>query len=195
MTDLPPGIESRLKDLPQGLRDHIERARETAQELALRHGVDAALADLGTAAHDLARALKADALLEQARHYRLRVGSVERSNPVLLHGPVAAMWLEREIGIDDPRVLEAVRWHTTGKQRLGPVAKVVFLADKLEPHKVERYPYLRRVKSLAERSLDRALLEFVNRELEYLLRKGHPIHPGSLALRNELIATLDDGPG
>ena len=41
MSKLPPVVETRLKELPQGLRDHVERAREVGHELALRHGVDA----------------------------------------------------------------------------------------------------------------------------------------------------------
>ena len=54
MTDLPDAIEARLKILPSGLRDHIERSRVVSQELAIRHNVDARLADMGMAAHDLA---------------------------------------------------------------------------------------------------------------------------------------------
>ena len=174
--------------MPRGLRDHIERAREIGRALAGLHGVDADTVDLGIAAHDVARALKGDALLEQARHYQLNPHHVELGNPILLHGPVAALWLEHEDGIIDQRVLEAVRWHTTGTEGMGTPAKVVFLADKLDPQKVSQYPYLEAIRSLAERSLDKALLAFINQQLHYLFEKDHLIHPSSLELRNELIA-------
>ena len=188
MRELPASIEARLRQLPTGLRDHIERAREVGRELAELHGVDADIVDLGIAAHDVARALKGDALLEQARHYRLNPHGVELRSPLLLHGPVAALWLEHEDGIVDQRVLEAVRWHTTGREGMGTPAKVVFLADKLDPQKVRQYPDLEAIRSLAERSLDRALLAFINQQLRYLLEMDHLIHPSSLELRNELIA-------
>jgi predicted HD superfamily hydrolase involved in NAD metabolism len=136
VTTLPAAIEDRLRELPAGLRDHIQRAREVGQELAQRHGVDVSLADQGIAAHDLARALKSEALLKEARRYRRRVGAIERSEPLLLHGAVAALWLQRQDGIEDEQILEAVRWHTTGRKGMGLVAKVVFLADKLDPRKV-----------------------------------------------------------
>ena len=188
---LPPFVQARLRELPRGLRKHIERSREIARGLAEQHGVDLERVDLAVAAHDLARALKADALLEQARRHGLRVRAVERRYPVLLHGPIAALWLEREGGVADGEVLGAVRWHTTGNRAMGPLAKVVFLADKLDPTKLSRYPYLDQIRDLAEHSLDGALLEFLDRELANFLRERRVIHPHSLVLRNRLMVEME----
>ena len=192
MSELPSVIESRLLALPKGLREHIERSREIGSSLALRHNVDAARVDLGIAAHDLARGLNGDALLEQAERYGLRLHPVEQRSPILLHGHIAALWLEREDGFDDEDVLEAVRWHTTGRRGMGAIAKVVFLADKLDPNKVRRYPYLNEVQRLAEESLDRAILEFLDQGLLYFVREGQLIHTESVELRNELMMALKD---
>ena len=98
MSDLPDAIDARLRTLPAGLRDHIERSRVVSQELAIRHNVDARLADMGTAAHDLARALGRGRLLSEAGSLGLDVGMVERHEPILLHGPVAARWLINDDG-------------------------------------------------------------------------------------------------
>ena len=187
---LPATVEARLAALPSGLRDHVERCRRVARELAQRHGVDLHKADLGTAAHDIARAVTGDALLAEAERLGLRVNLVERHTPLLMHGRVGAKWLETEDGVSDREILEAVRWHTTGRKDMGVVAKVVFLADKLDPRKVERYPYLERVALLAQDSLDAAILEYLSKELEYLLQQGLLIHPASVGLRNELMAQM-----
>jgi len=109
------------------------------------------------------------------------------------YGAVAALWLQRQDGIEDEQILEAVRWHTTGRKGMGLVAKVVFLADKLDPRKVERFPYLKGVSRLARHSLDQALLEFLNYELDYFLKEGILIHPASVELRNELILAVGHG--
>ena len=109
-----------------------------------------------------------------------------------MHGHVAALWLQREGGVEDDEVLEAVRWHTTGRRGMGAVAKVVFLADKLDPDKIGRYPYLNEIRRLAEESLDRALLEFLDQGLANFLREGQMIHPESVELRNELLVTLEE---
>ena len=190
MTGLPAAVESRLHELPRGLREHVERSREVARELASIHGVDAVQADLGVAAHDLARAMKGDALLEQSRRYGLYFNPVEQNTPELLHGPLAAYWIEHEDAITDKEILEAVRWHTTGKGGMGDLAKVVFLADKLDPSKIERYPFLTRVKKLAYENMDQAIYEYLNASLTRLLEENQLIHPESLELRNELMIKL-----
>ena len=187
---LPATVEARLAALPSGLRDHVERSRGVARELAQRHSVDLHKADLGTAAHDIARAVKGDALLAEAERLGLRVNLVERRTPLLMHGRIGAKWLETEDGVADREILEAVRWHTTGREDIGAVAKVVFLADKLDPRKVERYPYLERVALLALDSLDAAILEYLSNQLEHLLRQGLLIHPASVGLRNDLMVQV-----
>ncbi len=187
MTDLPDAIDARLKILPSGLRDHIERSREVSQELAIRHNVDARLADMGTAAHDLARALNRRELLSEAESLGLSLGLVEEREPILLHGPIAARWLHDDSGELDEVVLESVAWHTTGRPGMSEVAKVVFLADKLDPRKVERFPYLHRVGDLSKRSLDLAILEYLDKTIEYFLASGNLVHPIAIEFRNELL--------
>ncbi len=77
---------------------------------------------------------------------------------------------------------------------MSAVAKVVFLADKLDPRKVERYPYLERVALLGQDSLDAAILEYLSNELAYLLRRGLLIHPASVGLRNQLMVQQGPSP-
>jgi predicted HD superfamily hydrolase involved in NAD metabolism len=159
--------------------------------LAARHDVDPGPVDLGAATHDLARATKGGALLAEALRHGVKPHPVEEQVPMLLHGTVAALWLEHRFAISDQRVIEAVRWHSTGKSGMGSVARVVFLADKLDPEKVRRYPYLDEIRTLATESMDRAILEFLNRSLAHLIDGGALIHPESLKLRNELIIAQD----
>ncbi len=192
MYELPDAIEARLRELPYGLRDHIERSRVVSQELAIRHNVDARSADVGVAAHDLARACGPRTLLAEAERVGLHIGFVERREPILLHGPVAARW----ISSDDKRlpqdVLESVAWHTTGRPGMSDVAKVVFLADKLDPRKVARFPFLEKVAEKSKHSLDLAILEYIDRTIEYLLGIGGLVHPAALEFRNELLVRTSE---
>ena len=188
---MPSEIEVRLAELPAGLREHVKRARDVGRELAARHNVDQGLVDLGVAAHDLARGLNPSRLHAEAVRHGLDITLVERHAPMLLHGPVAARWLEEEGALTHASVLQAVRWHTTGVPGMTRIAKVVFLADKLDPHKVAEYPYLKKVKSLAAISVDEALLEHLDRVIEYLVGRKLMVHPASLELRNELVASRE----
>ena len=187
VTGLPDTIEARLRSLPSGLRDHIERSRVVSQELAIRHNVDARSADIGVAAHDLARALDRLKLLSEAEDLGLHIGFVERHEPILLHGPVASRWLMDAEGVLDEVVLESVAWHTTGRPGMSKVAKVVFLADKLDPRKIARFPYLEKVADKSKHSLDLAILEYLDKTIERFLGNGDLVHPVSIEFRNELL--------
>ena len=128
-----------------------------------------------------------DALLEEAVRLDIPIHPVERRVPIMLHGPIAATWLERDDEIADSRVIESVRFHTTGMSGMSDVARVVFLADKLEPKKVKRRPDLAEVLQLAKVDIDTALLECLNRHIVRRVERGDLLHPLTLELRNELV--------
>ena len=188
MITLPNGVAKRTALLPAELAAHLLRVRELARSLAERHGVDPDASELGAACHDLARHMRPDALLEEAVRLDIPIHPVERNVPIMLHGPVAATWLERDGEISDSRVIESVRYHTTGRSGMSTVSKVVLLADKLEPKKVKRSPDLAEVLQLTKVDIDMALLEYLNRHIVRQVERGDPLHPSTLELRNELIA-------
>jgi predicted HD superfamily hydrolase involved in NAD metabolism len=185
---LLPRLQARLAALPAGLRDHVLRVEGIAGELARRHGVDPRRAALGALAHDVARAMPDEELLRHATALDLPIGLVDQEAPVLLHGPVGAELLRREDGLKDAGIYHAVCWHTTGHAGLDPLGQVVFLADKLDPQKIRRYPYLPLLQKIAMEDLDRAMLEFLSRELVSLARQGQLVHPAMVEARNGLLA-------
>ena len=162
------------------------RVREIALSLAERHGVDRKKVWLAASAHDLARDLNGTELLRKARELGIEIGPVEEATPIFLHGPIAAELLKRH-GLADSDVYNTVYWHSTARAGMTPLEKVVFIADKVEPQKTIRYPYLPEIHALAKESLDEAVLEFLEREIERLSRSGGVVHPATLEARNELL--------
>ena len=75
---------------------------------------------------------------------------------------------------------------------MGLVARVVFVADKIEPEKVRWDPSLERVAATAEEDLDAALLEYLGREIALRADRGDAMHPRSLTLRRELAMPKPD---
>ena len=187
MTDLPPQVQRRIAEQPEALRRHLARTAQIARDLALEHGLDAHKAELAGACHDLARAVEPDTLLEEARRLGIDVGPVEQKLPVLLHGFVAAAWLEREMDVTDSEIVQAVYWHSTGCAGMSGVARVVFIADKIDDVKVKTRPHLKRIRDLAYEDLDAAILEFVDGLLRASIESGGVIHPAAIEMRNELL--------
>lgn len=185
--DLPPSLAARLAALPDGLRAHVERVRVIARDLAVRHALDPATADLAAAAHDVARHLPGRRLIEEAERLGVGVSDVERAAPILLHGPVGAAWLLGDGEPLDPEVIEAVRWHTTGSPDLALVGSVVLIADKLDPAKAAAYPFQQAVREAAERDLRDGTLAFLEGALRLHLERGEFVHPVSVETRNRLL--------
>ena len=187
MSDLLHRLQNRLEALPDGLQAHIYRVRDVALELASPHGIPLDRAELGALAHDVCRAVPGDELLKMSANLGVIVTDVERDFPLLLHGPVGAELLRTEDEFVEHSLCEAVRWHSTAHASLDDLGKVVFLADKLDPHKAAVYSNQAKLYDMALESLDLALLEFLSHEMAARIEKGETVHPASLDARNSLI--------
>ncbi|CAN5700563.1 bis(5'-nucleosyl)-tetraphosphatase (symmetrical) YqeK [soil metagenome] len=157
--------------------EHTLRVADTAEDLALAHGLDADRARLAALLHDAAREMGPEEFLKLADRWNLQVGDPERQSPKLLHGPVAAGLARRELGIDDGEVLDAVMAHTTGSPGMGPLALVLYVADKIEP--ARDYPSVVRLRRLAREDLDGAALEALRRATAHNEARGKATHPAS----------------
>jgi predicted HD superfamily hydrolase involved in NAD metabolism len=187
MYELPETLQTRLAELPSGLQAHVERVRGIACELASVHSVDASMADLTAAAHDLARHLSGPRLIEEAERLGLPIDRIERVAPILLHGPVAARWLRDDGIVTVPEVLAGVHWHTTAHPDLEAVGHVVFIADKLDPAKAKAYPFQGEVRSAAFRSLHDGMLTFLDYAIRRHVDHREATHPMSTETRNRLL--------
>lgn len=188
--ELPANLQATLDALPKGLVEHIQRVRVLAVELAEGHKLDAERVDYAAAAHDIARADPELVLLAEAQATDIPLTNVDIDNPMLLHGPVGAGRLRTTLAVTDEEILEAVYWHTTALATMGPIAKAVFLADKMDLSKASRYPHIGRVRELAADNLDHAIVEFLKGDLVRLLEEGKMAHPASLEALNGLLYAL-----
>ncbi len=184
----PAAVQRRVGRLPAGLQAHIHRVVDIARELAVCHGIDQEQATLAALAHDVARAMTDGELLRRAAGMGLPIGVVDRRVPILLHGPVGAEILQQEAGLTDISIYKAVYWHTTANPALDELGKVVFIADKLDPAKIDSYPYLPQIRQMAFQDLDRAILHFLTRQAMDRLNRGELVHPVMVETRNALLA-------
>ena len=188
--DMLERVRAHMAGLPDGVRAHVEQVRRHAVALAESHGLDVDLAELAAESHDVCRIVKAEELLAMARGFGIPVTPIDEAFPVFLHGPVGAEVLKRDFGLDDEEALDAVRYHTRGRAGMSPLERAVFLADKLDPSKVGRYPFLPEVEAAAHRDLDEGMLLFIDRQAAAFLENGDLVHPGMIDARNDALLAL-----
>lgn len=164
-------------------KDHIDGVVDTADILATRFGADRQKAKLAALCHDLYRGVKNDALNIYVKQLGLQKKYLD--NPNLAHAKIAAEMMKRDFGIEDEDVLNAVRYHTTGRAGMSTLEKVIFLADSIEPGR--NYPGVDEIRQMAETDLDRACLMCLERTIEYINKKGYFLDPDTLDAREWLL--------
>ncbi len=169
-----------LRELSAGRVRHVHGVVATADRIARSAGVDPLRARLAGWAHDLCREWDGDGLCSYVDRGHYPLTGTEQQNPVLCHGPAAATVLEKEYNLAEPDILEAVRWHSTGNAGLGPLARVLYAADYLEPGR--RYT----TEAFREYALGQSLSGMVKAVLDHVLERNLPMSPETEALVQEV---------
>jgi predicted HD superfamily hydrolase involved in NAD metabolism len=166
---------------------HSLGVEETALRLAAAYGIDREKAALAGILHDYGKTISDDALYELALKYHI-VDAVTLQEPALLHAPVGAWLVEQELGIRDSEILNAIKSHTTGIPGMSALAKIVYLADYIEPSR--SCPGVQVLREVALYDLQRALLFAVDMTIKYVIEREKIVHPHSIAFRNSLILSI-----
>lgn len=167
---------------------HSERTAETAGALAARFGVDVEKARLAGLLHDWGRDMSADALLAVADRVGLEVTDADAAEPYLLHGAVSAAEVGRAIPGLPGDVLAAIASHTFGAKDMDALAKVVYLADTIEPGRTKHDVAGLRDAIEAAGTLDGAFETAYARTISTLVKRRRLIHPRTVEVWNALVA-------
>lgn len=161
-------IEKKLQDVLKKKRyAHTLGVRYMAAALAMRHGCSIEKAQLAGLLHDCAKGYSGEELLTLASQYKLEISIAEMKAPHLLHAKVGAYLAEHEYGVREEEILNAIRFHTTGKPNMTMLEKIIFIADYIEPNRrmLEGLPQCR---TLAFENLDMAMYQILENTLAYL---------------------------
>lgn len=161
---------------------HSLRVEKTAVALAIKYGVSTNQAALAALLHDYARKFDRPGLLAEAKKRRMKTDPISRFEPKLLHAELSARLAQEEFGIKDQAILGAIRQHTLGAPGMSKLAKIVFLADHIEEGR--GFVGVAKVRALASKDLDQAIVASLTVTLRHLLAKQLPVHPDSIKTRN-----------
>ena len=83
--------------------------------------------------HDVTKELKLQEQLEMCEKYGISVSENDMFAPKTFHAKTAAALIESEFeAFADEEVVSAVRWHTTGREGMTVVEKIIYLADYID---------------------------------------------------------------
>lgn len=181
--------------------EHSRSVAATAETLCERFGLDPERGRLAGLAHDIAKdrplpeqwaEARAAASYPELAFIAAAVARMEAEPAFadkIIHGPAAAAILGRNeslrsAGRSDEDILEAIACHSSAGIEMRPLAKIVFIADKIEP----RRPYLTEADrhAAATLNLDDLLVHALRLSISWLRRNDRAIAQSTLDLYNAL---------
>ena len=157
---------------------------DTAREMAIIFGEDEQLAARAGLLHDNAKAFDLKRMCEIADQAGLMLTPEERASAALLHAPVGAYLARARFGETDERVINAIRYHTTGRPNMSALEAIVYLADMIEPNR-DAFLGLEDLRVMARRDLFAALEMGLGMSNSYVLKRGQTLFERSKKGRND----------
>lgn len=171
---------------------HSVNVMERAVFLSRIIGADPAKAELAGLLHDVEKNTEPKILLQNLRNSDILFSCADELLPQLWHAPAGMLFARERLGIRDQDVLNAIRYHTTGRQGMSPLEKAVYLADFTSADR--DYPDAGYVRRLSEDDPDGAILYSLQYVLGEMLRQGKLLHSDSLGCYNQIAAGRTEKP-
>ena len=152
---------------------HSERVVKRAIEFAKIYNVDIDTVKLVAISHDIAKELTEEENQEYISKYNIKLDDIEKANKSLLHAKIGAYICKQKYGFTQDMV-NSVRYHTTGRENMSILEKIIYLADATEEGRVE-YKVSDYV-DLIKEDIDKAMIEISKMVINKLLKNNKLIH-------------------
>ena len=156
---------------------HTMNVKKLAVRMAQHYGVDTEKAALAAVLHDSAKELPRTELLQIMQDNAIiKKGTQNRPEPVW-HGICAAILAKTQWNVQDEEILSAIACHTTGKENMSKLDKILFLADMTSAER--NYPGVEELRSLEMRNLDKAMIQALKMTISFVEQKNAIADPES----------------
>ncbi|SER84021.1 bis(5'-nucleosyl)-tetraphosphatase (symmetrical) YqeK [Psychrobacillus sp. OK032] len=178
-------VMEQMKDrMPEKRYIHTRGVATTAVHLARKYGENAEKAELAGILHDSVKYAEKEWLREKIIS--------EEMDPILLeyhhelwHAPVGSYVAKNEFNINDEDILNAIKYHTTGRAGMSRLEKIIYVSDMIEPSR--NFPGVDLLREKAELDLEEAMVSCIKHSMIFLIEKKQPVFPDSFHCYNELI--------
>lgn len=161
-------LEKKLKDALTAQRyRHTLGVSYTACALAMRYGADLDAARRAGLLHDCAKCMSNAEMKKLANRNKIDLTAFELEHPALLHAKIGVFVARTTYGITDASILEAIRWHTTGKPDMTLLEEIIFVSDYIEPNR-NKAPNLPEIRALAFEDLRGCVRKILEDTVSYL---------------------------
>lgn len=180
--------EDILKRIGKERYNHTLRVMQEAVEISKIFGIDEEEARIAGYLHDCAKIPNKEDLFKEVKNYNLDLTEDMKKAPQIIHGFLGAVIAKEKYNIQDEKILKAVAYHTTGRDGMNDLEKVIFLADLTEP--MRNFDGVEEIRRLSRINLDEAMLFSLNNTIKFLCKTNEYIALDTLKARNYILEIL-----
>lgn len=156
-----------------------------AERLAEKYGGDAEKACLAGLLHDITKNAQDEEHLKIFREFGIILSDVEKNAKKLWHAMSGAEYVKHVIGISDPDIIDAIRYHTTAKADMSLLAKILYLADFTS--KDRDYEDVDIIRGYVDESLEKAFVYALQYSITDLVNQGRAVHEDTVRAYNQAV--------
>lgn len=159
---------------------HSERVVKRAIQYAKIYNVDIETVKIVAIAHDIAKELSEEENKMYISKYNIELDDIEKINHNLLHAKIGAYICKNRYGFTDD-MANSVRYHTTGRENMSILEKIIYLADATEEGRKEcSTKYV----DIIIDDIDKGMIEVSKWVINRLLEKNKVIHLNTIKCYN-----------
>ncbi len=167
---------------------HSLRVMEIALKLGEIHDVNKEKLEIASILHDCGKIQDKTQLLKTANNFGIILDTYMRDNKELIHGPLGAKIAEVKFKVTDKEILNAIKYHTTGRENMTLFDKIIFIADYIEPSR--NFQGIEEVRKMAYEDLDKSIIMAMDKTINFLIDNQILIHTRTVEARNYLIINI-----
>ncbi len=177
--------EKLKKVLSEKRYNHCMGVCDEAVKMAKKYGVDEDKAYTAALLHDCAKGFDIDTQISMCKEYGIVLDDITLKCPAVIHAPLGAVIAQKEYGICDEEILEAIRVHTVGKENMSVLDKIIYIADMIEPNRDFRG--VDELRKKAYEDIDTAFIASLKQSIMFNAKKNKIIHPDTLSAWNYIL--------
>lgn len=185
-------IEKILKEmLPEKRLKHSLSVSECAIKLSDIYRCDKEKAKIAGLVHDCAKYFTDEQIEDCVKKFNINLDPLEENNIALSHSIVGSYVAKEVFNINDEEILSAIKYHTTGRENMSLLEKLIYMADLIEEGR--KFPKVEELRNLTfSGKLDEALLLSFDNTIKFVIDNKQLIHPRTVSARNYILNKINN---
>ena len=183
-------MEIKLKEmLPERRLKHSLNVSKCAVKLSEIYNCDKEKAKIAGLVHDCAKYFNDEQIEDCIKKFNIELDPLEENNLALSHSVIGSYVAKEVFEIEDEEILNAVKYHTTGRENMTLLEKIIYMADLIEEGRY--FPKVQELRELTySGKLEEALILSFNNTIKFVIDNNQLIHPRTVKARNYILSKI-----